>query len=85
MTAVTITDRIEVNDPSKEVVVVTATDEYTFISEKFGTVNGVQATLMEDTGSLSIPLSIGVSGATATINCTGLSAQKVCLTLYGYK
>ena len=34
---------------------------------------------------LSIPLSCDVSGAVVTINATGLSSLKVCLTLYGRK
>lgn len=85
MTAATITSRLEVNDPCKEVVILTASDTETYVSRKFGTVVAVQATLMEDTTSLSIPLSCGISGGTVTINCTGLSDVKVCLTLYGYK
>ena len=85
MTAATVTDRVEINDPTKEVVVLTASDTNTYVSKKFGTVRAVQATLMEDTTTLSIPISCDVSGATVTINCTGLSTQKVCLTLYGRK
>lgn len=85
MTAATVTTRLEVNDPTKEIVVLTASDTNTYVSKKFGTVLGVQATIMEDAGSLTIPLSCGVSGGTVTINCTGLSSLKVCLTLYGRK
>ena len=85
MTAATLTTNVEVSNPTEEVVVLTASDTYTYVSKKFATVNGVQATLMEDTEDLSLPLSIDVSGATCTINCTGLSSQKVCLTLYGIK
>ena len=85
MTAATVTDRIEINDPTCEVVVVTATDTNTYVSKKFATVSAVQATLMEDASTLSIPLSCGISGATVTINATGLSALKCCLTLYGRK
>ncbi len=55
------------------------------VIKKFGTVTAVQATLNEDTGSLSIPLSLAISGATVTLNCTGLSGDTVCLTLYGRK
>lgn len=83
MTAATVTDRLEVNDPTKEVVVLTADDTNTYTSKKFGTVRAVQATIMEDTTTLSIPLSIDVSGAGITINCAGLSSKKVCVTLYG--
>jgi len=85
MAAATVTDRIEVNDPCKEVVVLTATDTNTYVSKKFGTVTAVQATIMNDAGALSIPLSIDVSGATITLNATGLSADLVCVTLYGRK
>jgi len=85
MTAATVTTRLDVNNPVEEVVVLTATDANTYISKKFGKVIAAQATIMEDTTTLSIPLSLGISGATVTINCTGLSAKKVCLTLYGSK
>jgi len=85
MAAATITSRLEVNDPVIEVVILTATDTNTYTSKKFSSVLGVQATLMEDTTTLAIPLSCGVSGGVVTINCTGLSAKKVCLTLYGRK
>lgn len=85
MVAATVTTRLEVNDSTKEVVVLTASDTNTYVSKKFGTVTGVQATIMEDASTLSIPLSCGVSGGTVTINCTGLSSLKVCLTLYGRK
>ena len=85
MVAATVTERVEINDPTKEVVVLTASDTNTYVSRKFGTVSAVQATIMEDAGALSIPLSCDVSGATVTINATGLSSLKVCLTLYGRK
>jgi len=85
MTAATITERLEVNDPVIEVVILTASDTNTYVSRKFGEVKGAIATIMEDAGALSIPLSLDVSGATVTINCTGLSSLKVCLTLYGRK
>lgn len=85
MTEATVTARLEVNDPTVEVVIITASDTETYISKKFGALNGVQATIMEDAATLSLPLSCGVSGGTVTINCTGLSDLKVCLTLYGRK
>jgi len=83
MALATVTQRLEVNDPTVEVVVLTASDTNTYISKKFGTVDAVQATIMEDAGALSIPLSCDISVATVTINATGLSSLKVCLTLYG--
>jgi len=85
MAAATLTDNLEINDPSCEVVVLTASDTNTYVSKKFGSVLAAQATLMEDTTTLAIPLSLGISGATVTINCTGLTSKKVCLTLYGRK
>jgi len=83
--AATVTLRLENNNPSEEVVVLTATDTNTYTSRKFGKVTAAQATIMEDTGALSIPLSLGISGAIVTINCTGLSSDKICMTLYGTK
>ena len=85
MTAATVTTRLDVNNPTEEVLVLTASDTNTYVSKKFGAVRAVHATMMEDEGVLSIPLSISISGATITINCTGLSASKVCVTLYGTK
>ena len=85
MTEAEVTARLEVNSPTEEVVVLEADDTETYISKKFGTVTAVQATLNEDTGALAIPLSIGISGGTVTINCIGLSDDTICLTLYGRK
>lgn len=85
MTAADVTSRLEVNDPTIEVVILTVTDAETYVSKKFATVLGVQATIMEDAGALSLPLSCDISGGTVTINCTGLSDLLVCLTLYGRK
>ena len=85
MTAATLTHNIETHNAHKEVVVLTASDTNTFISKKFSVVEAVQGTIMEDTTTLSLPLSLDVSGATVTINCTGLSSDKICLTLYGRK
>lgn len=83
--AATVTLRLETNNPSEEVVVLTATDTNTYTSRKFGKVTAVQATIMEDVTTLSLPLSLDVSGATVAINCTGLSSKKICMTLYGTK
>lgn len=85
MAAATDIIRREIGDPTVEVVQVTATDGETYTSRKFGTVDNVQATINEDAGSLSIPLSCAISGAVVTIHCTGLSDLKCCLTLYGRK
>ena len=84
MTAADVTDRVEINDPTKEVVVITASDGETYLSKKFGSVRAVQATLNSDSGAaMAVPLSCAISGATVTIYGTGLSDLKVCLTLYG--
>lgn len=85
MTVATVTTRLETNNPCEEVVVLTASDTNTYVSKKFGAVRAVHATMMEDEATLSLPLSIDISDATITINCTGLSASKVCVTLYGTK
>ena len=83
MVAATVTTRLNVNSPTEEVVVLTASDTNTYVSKTFGKVTAAQATIMEDVTTLSIPLSLGISGATVTINCTGLTTKKVCMTLYG--
>ena len=85
MTAATITDTIGTHDASKEVVLLTVTDGETYVSRVFSEVIAVQATVNEDYGLISLPLSCDVSGGTVTINSTGLSDKKVCLTLYGRK
>lgn len=85
MTAATITDRIEINDSSKEVVIVTADDLNTYVSRKFATVTAAQATIMEDAGTLTYPLSLDIATSTVEINCEGMSGLKICLTLYGRK
>jgi len=85
MTEATVTTRLNVNDPSKEVVELTFTDGYTYISKKFGSVKAVQATFNEDMTTLSYPLSCAISNGTVTLHCSGVSAKLCCLTLYGYK
>jgi len=89
MTEATVTTRLNVNSPIKEVVVLTASDTNTYISKKFGSVTAVQATLNEDTTTLDVPVSCAISGGTVTLHCSGastiLASKKVCLTLYGKK
>jgi len=85
MTAATITDTLGINDATKEVVLLTVSDGETYVSRVFSEVIAVQATVNEDFGLISIPLSCDVSTATVTINATGLTDKKVCLTLYGRK
>lgn len=85
MAAATITERLETNDPTVEDVILTATDGETYTSKKFATVKAVHATLNEDTGGLSIPLSCAISGNEVTIHATGLSDNLVFLSLKGRK
>lgn len=85
MTAATITDRIDVNDTTKEVVVLTVSDGETYVSRKFSTVEAAEATLMEDTTTLTYPISLAVSGGTVTLHCHGISDKKMCLILFGRK
>jgi len=85
MTAATVTERLETNDPTVEVVIVTASNTNTYVSKKFGAVKGVQATIMEDGGTITYPMMCAVSGATITLHCDELSSNKVCLTIYGRK
>jgi len=85
MTAATVTEKLETNDPTVEVVILTASNANTYVSKKFGVVKGAQATIFEDAGTVTYPVSCAVSGATVTLHCDELSSQKVCLTLYGRK
>jgi len=82
MTEATVTTRLEVNDPTCEVVVLTATDGETYISKKFGTITGAQITGNSD---VDADINVTFSGGTATINWAS-QTDKVCtLTLYGRK
>lgn len=85
MTAATITNNLEVNDPTKEVVVLTITDEETYVSKKFGTVDAVGFAFNEDMTTLAVVPGFAISGATITFHCTGVTDKKVCVTLYGKK
>ena len=85
MTEASVTARLETNNPCEEVVVLECDDGETYISKKFGRIRGVQASMNEDTGTLTIPLSCAVSGVTITVHCTGLADDTICLTLYGDK
>ena len=84
MTAVTLVSNIPTYSPSVEKVIVTATDDYTYKSRKFGKqVLAVSGAFQSDQGSLSIPLSFAISGTTVTVHCTGLSAKNILLELTG--
>ena len=82
MTEATVTTKLEVNDPTCEVVVLTASDGETYISKKFGTITGAQITANSD---VDADINVTFSGGTATINWAS-QTDKVCtLTLYGRK
>lgn len=89
MTEATLVTRLDVNNPVEEVVVLSGSHANTYISKKFGKVLAGHATLMEDAGTLSEPISLGISSATVTFYCSGtatkLTAKKFCVTLYGNK
>lgn len=80
MTAATVTERLEVNDPTKEVVRLTASDGETYVSRKFGTITGAQATANSD---VDAHLNVTFSGGTATINWAAQTDKVLTLTLYG--
>ena len=85
MTAATITDQLEINDPTKEVVVLTITDGETFSSKKFASVRAVNFAFNEDMATLAVVPGFAISGNTITFHCTGVTDKKVCVTLYGRK
>lgn len=82
MTAATITNRLENNDPTTEVVQLTATDGETYISRKFGSIDAAIATGNSD---VDADLNVTFSGATATINYVGQTDKLVTLVLWGRK
>lgn len=83
MTAVTVVNPIEINNPTEEKVVVTATDAYTYTSKKFGVITSAEVTANESTGMT--PWAISFSGGVATMIGVGLSSKKVTITLTGSK
>lgn len=85
MTAATITNRLENNDPTTEVVVLTITDAETYTSKKFGSVDAVNFAFNEDMATLAVVPGFAISGGTITFHCTGVTDKLVCVTLYGRK
>ena len=85
MAAATITKRLDINDPTVEVVVLTISDEETFTSKKFASVNAVNFAFNEDMGTLAVVPGFAISGGTITFHCTGVTDKLVCVTLYGKK
>ena len=80
MTAVTVTDNLEINDPTQEVVYITATDAYTYTSKKFGKIRAATITSNVASGTA---VEVSFSGAVATISWSGVSSSVATLTLYG--
>ncbi len=82
MAAATVTTRLENNDPTTEVVVLTATDAETYTSKKFATIAAAQVTSNSD---VDAHLNVTFTGGVATINWAG-QTDKICtLTLWGRK
>ena len=70
--------------PGMEVVLLDGADDgETYVSKKFSTIIGAQATVNENDPAR--PVSVSFSGQTATLRSTGLSDQDVCLILFGRK
>ena len=84
MTAVTLVEDVVTKIPGVEVVTVTATDGYTYTSKKFAVGKAVIATLNLDSASLTIPIGVAISDNVLTLHATGLSADTVCLMLFGH-
>lgn len=100
MAEVTVTDRLEVNDPTKEVVVITASDNETYTSKKFGKVRAGSITVNQDLSQMILESSFSCGGdANGTVNLeigtlntaggtiqAGVATDIRCtLTLYGNK
>ena len=82
MTAADVASYLEVNDPTIEVVVLTASDGETYVSRKFGTLTAAFATANSDSDA---ELNVTVSGGTATINFASVTDGTVALMLFGRK
>lgn len=80
MTAATVTKYIETGLPSVEVVYLTFTDQYTYVSRKFKTITGAIATT--NTDALN-DIQVAFSSGTATLHCASASAAVCTLMLFG--
>lgn len=83
MVAATITDRIPTREPDHEVVVLTASDAETYVSEKFTTIRAVNFSFNEDMGALAVVPGFAISGSTITFHCTGVTDKLVCVDVIG--
>ena len=82
MTAATITRRLELNQPTEEVVVLEVSDGETYVSKKFGTILAAIATGNTD---VDADLNVTFSASTATVNWAGQTDKALTLVLYGRK
>lgn len=80
MTLATVTDYNESANPSEEVVQLTVTDEYTYVSRKFKVVKAIQICKNTDDDA---HINATFTGQTVTINYDSASSDKVSLTIYG--
>ena len=80
MAAVTILDRAEVNNPTKEVVVIQGDDADTYVSRKFSSIRAVSATPGYASGAV---LEASFTGATVTLSWSGITSGTATLVLYG--
>lgn len=85
MTAADVTKRLEINDPTVEVVILEISDTETYQSKKFASVDAVQFSFNEDMGALAVVPGIAISGGELTFHCTGVTDKSLCVTLYGRK
>lgn len=82
MTAATLTNNLEINNPVMEVVQLTVTDAYTYRSKKF---SEIQAACLSGNEDVDAHINVTFSGSLATINYAGASAKLITLTLFGRK
>ena len=82
MTAATVDNYVEVADPMMEVVDLTVTDGYTFVSRKFERLLAGIVSVNEDN---DFHINVTLSGETATINYGTGGTVAVSLMLFGEK
>lgn len=83
MAAATITSRIPTYSTNEEHVVLTVTDNETFVSEKFTTVLSVDFSFNEDMLTLAVVPGFSISGNEITFRCTGVTDKLVSVRLRG--
>jgi hypothetical protein len=85
MAAADVARYIEVNDPTREVVVLTLSSGETYTSKKFSTITSAIACYNEATGQAVTELVVTYSGGVATITSANLADKLVALQLTGRK